>query len=263
METWLPPEDTAIPTALSSVGWFSSYVAFYLQASRGPVCSSRQLLNCCLFQTILSASFLTTPLMWISCHCTLPSTTLITVIYESSPCIFPFSPWRFYFWPPCPFWHAFVKIPVFPIFSNTLVSQCLDLYFPQDLVSILPQPVIPMVKTDIKNTIPHSPTTTSYLSNSHLLISNSNNLSNLLDPITYWPHVLTSMLTHHSLPNALNSPNTLSFFPTYLTKPQFWLNPTLAFTFLYYVSKHGGNEIQRCAINPLNLWLQNLSGPLI
>lgn len=83
---------------------------------------------------------------------------------------------------------SFVKIPVFSIFSNSPVTQSLDLHSPQDLISVLGQSFIPMTVAVITNTCdlytnschaPHSPTTTSYhLSNPLPLKSQLSQFSN-------------------------------------------------------------------------------------
>lgn len=134
---------------------------------------------------------------------------------------------------------------MFPIFSNTLVSQCLDLYFPQDLVSILPQPVIPMVKTDITNTLQPSPPIYPTHTSSYPTLTIFQ-IHWILPPFNcHLPTSCPHFYAYPSLPSKRPQfpRRSFSFFPTYLAKPQFWLNPTLAFTFLYYVSKHGGRKI--------------------
>lgn len=83
---------TAILTALSSSGDFSSHITLHHWAKGMPLCASQMLLNCCLFQTIIAASLLTTLLIWISCPETMAPTTPFCCSYLRPPACIPSPP---------------------------------------------------------------------------------------------------------------------------------------------------------------------------
>lgn len=107
----------------------------------------------CLFQTILSASFLSTQCEYHDIRLDHP---LLFLLQSSMNPLYVYSPSVLEDFnsgiPATPFWHTFIKIAMFPIFSNTLISQCHGLHSSWNLISILSQPFIPIAIPVITNT---------------------------------------------------------------------------------------------------------------